>query len=83
MWIKGHDALVNTDFLNTVYVDEYDKEYYLMAACNQSGGTIDLYESRQAAESAKDWFYLLLTGQIDQDLWEKGRHDAEFRNAAL
>jgi hypothetical protein len=40
-------------------------------------------ENEQAANAAKDWFYLLLTGEIDKDEWEQGRTDSLAREGIV
>lgn len=90
MWIKTEtrNILLNLQSLRTVRCEPNDPVNFMLIGYyhgldEKHDVTIDYYDTDADANSALAWFFLLMTGQIDKDLWEKGRHDAEFRNAAL
>jgi hypothetical protein len=91
MWIKGTDALIQTDALHFVNIGlervwgEQLNEWALLAGYKATGAAdiVDLFDTKDAANAAKDWFYLLLTGQINKAEWEQGRTDTLARQTIL
>lgn len=89
MWIKGIDALIQTDELNSVAVrgaflgsDRFN--LYVSFRGLEAREVLDEFgDDEKVANAAKDWFYLLLTGEIDKDEWEQGRTDADKREGIL
>lgn len=90
MWIKGIDCLIQTSEITHVVADrdqmwgtQFD-EFALLAYYRGGGSSIiDLFEKEEQVVSAKHWFYLLLTGQIEKEVWEQGRTDVEARGKIL
>lgn len=93
MWIKGTNVLIQTDALDSVRLnfegslDSAQRKCHLCVSYRNDGGdgydVIDSFEDEQEAKAAKDWFYLVLTGEIDKDEWEQGRNDTLAREAIL
>lgn len=87
MWIKGiRPSIINTDCLRAIAIGGTDGFYLQAAYYNRSWIDtiiIDEFKTEDEAIAASDWIHLLLQGVIEQDVWEKGRKDAKFREKYL